>query len=280
LGLLNSRHIIKKVVLLGDSAVGKTSLVRRYVIDIFDDKYFMTIGMKVLKKEIEYKLPGRTIFLTLIIWDMLGQREFKSVRTVGLRGADAAILVGDLTRPETITAIAEFWYPQVMAIEGEVPTVVVGNKSDLLTNGDQVHSLLSSIASEVSGPYFICSAKTGENVERAFISIGELLIGKMPDILESKKEDEVITLVRVVDYVMSDFCEQYGDIQKGMEITEKLFHKAHLDITDPKKDHILETIELMADIEKDRLGREVAEINKLRRWKVLEEIDHPEHSAS
>jgi len=267
---MDSKHLTKKIVLMGDSAVGKTSLVRRYVIDVFDDKYLATIGTKVLKKDIEYKLPGRTIYLSMIIWDMLGQRDFRSVRAVGLRGADAAMLVGDMTRPETVSAIAEFWYPQVQAIEGDVPNVVIGNKSDLLADPEHEKSQLVSIASEVSGPYFICSAKTGENVERAFFTIGELLIGKIAEEKDEKPLEE-LTITRALDFVMSDFCEQYGDIVKGMDLTEKIFIRSNLDINAPSRESLLEAIEFMAEIEKDRLGKEVAEINKLHRWKTLEE---------
>ena len=271
---MDSKHLAKKVVLLGDSAVGKTSLVRRYVIDAFEDKYIATIGTKVMKKDIEYKLPGRTIFLTMMIWDILGQREFRSVRAVGLRGADAAILVGDLTRPDTISAIAEFWYPQVKAIEGEVPAVVIGNKADIATDGEEEKALLETIASEVSGLSFICSAKTGENVERAFFSMGELLIGGHMGTVSIPETEEEISIIRAVDFVMSDFCEQYGDITKGMETAEKIFIKVRLDINAPRSDLILEAIELMSEIEKDRLGREIAEINKLRRWKMVEDAEH------
>ncbi|MEM2839601.1 MAG: Rab family GTPase [Thermoplasmata archaeon] len=270
---MSSKHITKKVVLLGDSAVGKTSLVRKYVIDVFDDKYIATIGTKVLKKDIEYKLPTRTIFLTLMIWDILGQKDFKSVRTTGLRGADAAILVCDLTRPESISSVSEFWYPQVEAMEGDVPKIVIGNKVDLVSDIEEAKSKLQLVATEVGGPYFLCSAKTGENVERAFLSVGELLIGKTSEQI-GDLADEELTLTRALDYLMSDFCDQSGDLSKGMESLEKMFSKAKLDINAPSKDSLFELIELMSEIEKDRLGREVAEVNKLRRWKVLEELEH------
>jgi small GTP-binding protein len=262
-------------VLLGDSAVGKTSLVRKYVIDVFDDKYIATIGTKVLKKEIEYKLPTRTIFLTLMIWDILGQKDYKSVRTSGLRGADAAILVGDLTRPETISSISEFWYPEVESLEGDVPKIVIGNKLDLVSDIEQARSALQLVASEVDGPFFLCSAKTGENVERAFLSVAELLIGKASEEAEEKLDDKTLTLTRALDYIMSDFCDQLGDLGKGMESLEKVFTKAKVDISSPTKESLFEVIELLSEIEKDRLGREVAEVNKLRRWKVLEELEHP-----
>lgn len=259
--------------MLGDSAVGKTSLVRKYVIDVFDDKYIATIGTKVLKKDVEYKLPTRTIFLTLMIWDILGQKDFKNVRTAGLRGADAAILVGDLTRPESISSIAEFWYPQVEAIEGDVPNIVIGNKVDLVSDIEQAKSMLQLVAAEVEGPYFLCSAKTGENVERAFYSVGEMLIGKASEQNEGIVDEE-LNISKALDFIISDFCDQVGDLLKGMEIIEKVLSKAKIDVNSPTKEAMFEAIEILSQIEKDRLGREIAEINKLRRWKVLEELEH------
>lgn len=240
---------------------------------MFDDKYIATIGTKVLKKDIEYKLPTRTIFLTLMIWDILGQKDYRNVRTAGLRGADAAMLVGDLTRPESISSLAEFWYPQVEAIEGDVPKIVIGNKVDLVNDIEQAKSVLQLVSTEICGPYFICSAKTGENVERAFQAVGELLIGKTS---EQKEDiaDEEITIPKALDFIMSDFCDQFGDLSKGMELIEKVLSKAKLDINSPTKESMFEVIELISEIEKDRLGREVAEVNKLRRWKVLEGLEH------
>lgn len=273
LSMINSKHLRKKVVLIGDSAVGKTSLVRRYVIDLFDDKYIATIGTKVLKKEIVYKLPARSLFLTMMIWDILGQRDYRNIRDVSLKGANGAMIVADLSRPETISGIVEFWLPQLQDIAGGVSVIIIGNKSDLVPQDDKSIELLSSLSSELSSPYFICSAKTGENVESAFKSIGELIL---KDEIEASGEEEIqsaSSLINAVDFIISDFCEQYGDITKGMEVIEQKFSNAGVNINAPERDNILEALEMLADVEKDRLGREISEINKLRRWKKLEEIE-------
>ncbi|HDP96621.1 MAG TPA: GTP-binding protein [Euryarchaeota archaeon] len=271
--MINSKHLRKKVVLIGDSAVGKTSLVRRYVIDLFDDKYIATIGTKVLKKEIEYKLPARSIYLTMMIWDILGQRDYRNVRDTSLKGANGAIIVSDLSRPETISGIAEFWVPQIQDVIGNISMVVIGNKCDLVPEGDKSIELLSSLSSELSSPYFICSAKNGQNVENAFKSIGELVLRDGIDSIGMEETQPAFSLTNAVDFIISDFCEQYGDIPKGMEIIEQKFSNAGVDINAPVKDDILEALELLADVEKDRLGREISEINKLRRWRKLEETE-------
>ncbi len=272
--MIDSKHLRKKVVLLGDSAVGKTSLVRRYVVDVFSDKYIATIGTKVMKKDVEYKLPARTIYLTMMIWDVLGQRDYRKIRNVSLKGADGVIMVSDLTRPESISAIVEFWYPTILEIVDNVSALVIGNKSDLPSAGNDSVDLLASVSSEISSPYLICSAKTGENVESSFRSIGELILR---DELEAKNiggVDSPSSIIGAVDAIISDFCMQFDDVPKAMELVDELFSKVGINISDPKKEPVLEVLELMADIEKDYHGREISEVNKLRRWKILEETSY------
>lgn len=274
LSRIESKHLRKKVVLLGDSAVGKTSLVRRYVVDSFDDKYLATIGTKVMKKDIEYKLPVRSIYLTMMLWDILGQRDYRKIRSVGLKGANGAIFVTDMTRPESISAIAEFWYPQAQELAGDFSAILIGNKSDLIEDGNDSHELLSSIASETSSPYLICSAKSGENVENAFRSIGELILGDELDPDKTSELEKASSIASAVDLIISDFCDQFADVPKGMELIAKLFNDAGVDINNPDEEAVLTILESLADIEKDRLGREISEINKLRRWKILEEASN------
>src|SRR5512147_1281675 len=96
--------IQKKVCLLGDFAVGKTSLVRRYVEGRFDDKYLSTIGVKISRKT----LARSTGTLNLLIWDLAGSDEFNTIAPSYLRGAAGALIVCDLTRPETLKVFAQY----------------------------------------------------------------------------------------------------------------------------------------------------------------------------
>jgi Ras-related protein Rab-8A len=272
---MDSRHLQKKVVLLGDSGVGKTSLIRRFVVDRFDDKQVATIGSKIMRKDIEYKLPGRTIFLTMQIWDVLGQREFRKIRSAGIKGASGIILVADLTNQESILGMVEFWHPQVHEVEGEVPAIVVGNKSDLLPADAPALHQLASAAGEISAPYFYCSAKTGTNVESAFRAMGDFVIGSSAGSSDTEGIGESPSMSSALDFIIHDFCDQYGDFGRGMEAAEKIAAATGLDISAPTKDSSLETIEMMADSEKDRLGNQIAEVNKMRRWRILEESTAP-----
>ena len=128
LSIIKSKRYIKKIALVGDTSVGKTSLIRRFVIDVFNDKYIATIGAKVTKKDIEYKLPDKTVYLTLMMWDILGQKEYKKMRVQGLGGAHGVILVTDLSRPETIKSAEDFWLPEVYETCPNAPIVMVGNQ--------------------------------------------------------------------------------------------------------------------------------------------------------
>ena len=103
-----------KVWLLGDPAVGTTSMIRKYVLDKFVDKYIATVGTKVTKKIVTLtKGPERTIQLTLMIWDILGQRRFSKLHASFYNGARGIIVVSDLTRPETFKSMAE-WVTAVL----------------------------------------------------------------------------------------------------------------------------------------------------------------------
>src|SRR5512136_1101544 len=125
------RDLLKKVVLLGDGGVGKTSLIARFVVNKFDDKYIATIGTKVSRKDIQIIKPNLIINLRIMIWDILGQKEYSKIRSASLSGAQGVILVADLSRPETVKSLSEFWMKEVRNVCGNIPTVLVGNKLDI-----------------------------------------------------------------------------------------------------------------------------------------------------
>ena len=96
------KKTVKKVVLLGESAVGKTSLIKRFVHDEFADDYISTIGTKVSKKVINLNVEGQETQVNLMIWDMLGREGYMSTQARQIVGAQGVIIVGDITRPETM----------------------------------------------------------------------------------------------------------------------------------------------------------------------------------
>jgi len=98
-------NYVKKIALAGDWGTGKTSLVRRFVYNLFEDKYIQTIGAKVSKKTVKLGSKEGTHIVNLIIWDVLGQKDYRMIHANAFRGLDGAIFVCDLTRMETLQGI-------------------------------------------------------------------------------------------------------------------------------------------------------------------------------
>ncbi|MFN8474055.1 MAG: Rab family GTPase [Anaerolineae bacterium] len=167
-------RISQKVCLLGDFAVGKTSLVRRFVYNAFDDKYLATIGVKVSRKTVVLPDEDGLVELSLLLWDLAGSEEFSAVRATYLRGAAGAILVCDLTRSETLTALAAY-VEDIRRVAPRARFVVAANKSDL-PDPRLLPSQVEAFAESLETACYLTSAKTGYQVEDAFRHLGRLLL--------------------------------------------------------------------------------------------------------
>jgi len=160
-----------KIVILGDPAVGKTSLVRRYVDKIFSNDYLMTIGTNIQSKTVYFD----DNVVKLGIWDLGGQPLFKDVREVYCKGANGAILVFDLTRQNTLNNL-HGWAQTLWHCVGKVPLVFVGNKADLKSIREISIEQTLDFAHFSAAKYFETSAKTGEGVAKAFHYLAEINI--------------------------------------------------------------------------------------------------------
>jgi small GTP-binding protein len=175
--------ISKKVCLLGDYATGKTSLVRRFVYDLFDDKYISTIGVKVSRKTVAVRRDADIVELTMMLWDLAGREEFDRVRMSYLRGGSGAVLVCDLTRPETIDNL-RLHAQELQAVSPGAHLIVAANKADLTdqcqagSRGALALEQVQAAASRLGAPYYLTSAKRGDEVEALFRHLGRLLVGR------------------------------------------------------------------------------------------------------
>lgn len=157
--------ISKKIVLIGDNAVGKTSLIRRYVENQFSDAYLTTIGVKISRKQVSTAARE----LQLLIWDVEGQKNAQAIAAAYISGAAGAIVVADLSRPETFEAL-----PDLIAgfrkLNAKSPVIIALNKCDLDTAATPPDTLLS-----LDGviAWFRTSAKSGENVEAMFVKMAD-----------------------------------------------------------------------------------------------------------
>lgn len=162
--------IQKKIALLGAAGVGKTSLVRRFVESLFDEKYLTTIGVKVDKKPVTV---GDTA-VTLMIWDIAGAEEHFSVPSSYVKGAAGFLLVVDGTRPDTVEAAERIVHDMDRDL-GALPFVLVVNKHDLVEAWRVEPSHLDALGSR-SLAVLNSSAKTGEGVEDAFSRLAVAIV--------------------------------------------------------------------------------------------------------
>ncbi len=168
-----------KLCLVGESAVGKTCLIRRFVFDQFDDKYIGTLGTKITKKEIEIQLPNNDGMqeVHLMIWDIMGQQGFRQLlQEAYFFGAQGIIGVCDVTRKNTLSELHN-WMSAVHSVTEEIPMVFLGNKSDLEEYQEVDLDDIKNFASRYEKTdIFLSSAKTGSNVELAFKTLGEKIL--------------------------------------------------------------------------------------------------------
>lgn len=164
--------IQKKVCMLGGFAVGKTSLVARFVHSIFSDKYLTTIGVKIEKKTVP--INGQDV--NLVLWDIYGEDEFQKIRRSYLKQSSGYLLVVDGTRQaslETACALQK----SAEEICGSVPFILVLNKSDLADSWDLDEATIAGLA-ERGWPVVRTSAKTGAGVEEMFLELTRRMAAK------------------------------------------------------------------------------------------------------
>ncbi len=159
-----------KVCLVGESAVGKTSLVRRFVLDVYGDAYIKTIGTKVTRREVVIFPPdGPAVNVNLVIWDIMADAGFRDVlQDAYFAGARGLLAVADITRRPTLADLVP-WIDSARGLAGRsIPAVIVGNKSDLAARAELGPGDLQAFAGGFGYTWVSTSAKTGENVEGAF----------------------------------------------------------------------------------------------------------------
>jgi Ras-related protein Rab-27A len=166
---------IHKIVAVGDGAVGKTSLIKRYTSGSFNTEYIKTLGAQFSRYE-RFLGDNNEIRSRLFFWDIAGQKEFSFMRPTFFNGAKGAIIVFDMSRPETLKSVND-WYADLKKYCGDLPTVLFGNKSDLVKDPNALDNDVQEYIKKynIIG-YYKTSAKTGEQVTNAFNKIIEYLV--------------------------------------------------------------------------------------------------------
>lgn len=167
--------IQKKICMLGGFAVGKTSLVARYVRSIFSDKYLSTVGVKIDKKQVA--IDGQDVMLML--WDVNGQDDYQAVQASHLRGMSGYLLVVDGTRRATLETARQLEQKAKETV-GDVPFILLLNKSDLAESWEIDEQAIFKL-SENGWRVFKTSAKSGDGVEKAFETLARAMLTQQAD---------------------------------------------------------------------------------------------------
>lgn len=173
--LQQASMINKKICMLGSFAVGKTSLVQRFVHSIFSDRYLSTLGVKISKKELD--LDGSA--LTMVLWDLEGKDQYTEVNTSYLNGASGFFVVADGTRRETLDIALDLRNKALAKVPGQVPHILLLNKADLKAAWEISQEDIRGIAAG-GLPIIETSALSGQGVEQAFTELGRAVLGKQP----------------------------------------------------------------------------------------------------
>jgi len=178
-----SKKLLLKIIILGDSGVGKTSLMHQYVSKKFDNRYKATIGADFLTKDVE--IDGQAV--TLQIWDTAGQERFQSLGSAFYRGADACILVYDVTQQDSFAHLTS-WMEEFNIQAGKRDCVLIGNKTDLVDKRQVATKTAQSWCQKNDDGirYFETSAKENTGVEEAFLSVATAALKKKASV-----EDDV-----------------------------------------------------------------------------------------
>ena len=162
--------IHKKICIVGEFGVGKTSLVARYVRSIFSDKYHTTVGVKIDKKEVTVGEEE----VTLVLWDLAGESAVSALKVTLVKGAAGFILVADGTRRETLMATKRL-HDEVTKILGPVPFILALNKADIMP--EWTVSVADIEETRALGwDLRLTSAKDGQGVEQIFADLAARLI--------------------------------------------------------------------------------------------------------
>jgi small GTP-binding protein len=170
-----------KLVALGDGAVGKTSCIKRYTEDSFSERYIATIGTTFALKTLDVEMPdGNLVTARVVLWDLAGQPTYNELRRRYMAGASMAIVVYDVTRPQTFLDIGE-WFTKFITVCPTAVVAVVANKIDRADRlvpseaGGMIKSWLDVL-------YYETSAKTGENINDLFVELVTLAIQKQREL--------------------------------------------------------------------------------------------------
>ncbi|KAH9256634.1 Ras-like GTP-binding protein YPT1 [Batrachochytrium salamandrivorans] len=164
-----------KLLIIGDSGVGKSCLLLRFADDVFTESYISTIGVDFKIRTLE--LQGKT--LKLQIWDTAGQERFRTITSSYYRGAHGIIVVYDVTDAESFQNVSQWMHEIERYASSGVNKLLVGNKSDLTAKRQVTYEQAKEFADSLGMEFIETSAKQSSNVDRAFTTIATEIKARM-----------------------------------------------------------------------------------------------------
>ncbi|MHA2035655.1 MAG: Rab family GTPase [Promethearchaeota archaeon] len=165
------REFVFKIVILGNAAVGKTSLINQFVEKAFQEDYKPTLGANIIRKDVDIDGEDAHTKIRLIMWDLAGQEKYSVIRSMYFQGCEGALLVYDVTRYNTFDSIKSKWLRDFKKyIKQKGVYILIGNKTDLSDQRVVPTEKGKDLADNIEASHFIeTSAKLGENIEEAFL---------------------------------------------------------------------------------------------------------------
>jgi small GTP-binding protein len=170
-------EMIYKIIVIGDPAVGKTSLLKSFCAEKFEYEYIPTVGVNITKEQITVKNDmGKDTDVSLMVWDIAGQPQFYMLHRPYFNGADGMLLVYDVTRSSSFSNVNNWYSTAVKYGLSGIPRVLIGNKIDLKDEKKIIIPMADHLSQKLNAPFYETSALTGENVTEIFHKIGELIL--------------------------------------------------------------------------------------------------------
>jgi len=168
-------ELVYKIIVIGDPAVGKTSLLNNFLSKRFEEKYIPTVGVNILKEQLTVSDDkGSDVMVNLMFWDIAGQPQFYMLHRPYFNGADGMILAYDLTRSSSFSNVNNWYNSAVRYGLSGIPRILVGNKIDLKDERKIIHPMADHLSEKLSAPFYETSALTGEGVKTIFQKIADL----------------------------------------------------------------------------------------------------------
>jgi small GTP-binding protein len=164
---------IYKVIVIGDPAVGKGELLAKIATSQFEENYRPSLGVSIYKVRIE--LDDYYTSITLVVWNISARSHFYALHRLYFNGADGVILVFDTTRSSTFSNIKKWYNSTVKYCPRRVPRILIGNKIDLQDERKIIRSRAEHLSENLNAPYYEISALTGNNIEKIFHNLAEMI---------------------------------------------------------------------------------------------------------